>query len=1111
MAVQYDKEKGFTTWLDLLKKEIANVSSEINTLFDNVVSKMTDTQWKQIWKDENGWDNFITKNKIADENFKEFTSTVGNAKFTLEDYQQWLIQNGKATSTFTSFTKKAGSVLKSFGATLASIGINWAISEIISIAIKGFDNLIHAVDNAKEALDDSVSSFDSVTNEVKSLEDEIKSCGERIAELQKLSDNGTISISDQQELELLKQTNDELERKLALKQAEQILAQKEVLDDNEKLLNTKVRSSYSKSDVNVGRGIGGVANSILPEEELSLAIDEYEKLLQRLSSEELSEGTRKTLQTQMEYASSRIKEMYDIISPSIDAYDKLIEAGYNLNSEEKANYDLLKQREDEYLLFNYTVNKTKEAFQGLNNEQKQNVLLNRLVAQGLSDMQAQSILGNISEEDNNNLWDKDFSFVPPDIKDYSSAEEYGKAYAEAWINGVSEPIESAEPLIFDFSTYEDQIDDIQSSITTLRSALDLFNAGTLDESTIIDLMQQFPELVPYIDLTADGFGNLSEGLSALIAQQPGNLISELEKLKSSLTTDEECEQVDLLIDQLQRLSSYGDSGIEAYATTIGSTWTDTANVVDGVITQFENLAKVQETVADGMTISANAAAELARMYPEILDQAQVTAAGQITLNEEVVNSILDGDKAIVDAQIKKLEADKAELTAKRDYAEAQLNIAKQVGEGEGSITREVAQYRLDIANQLLQSLIEAGMEEDRAYAAVAESMAGNMDEYNRIVAEVARDTASNMDAAAVSMAESININSINAQTSFENLRKKVGDLAEAIRNAAEGRQGGNDGIYGGGGSTSKGGITTSTHSGSFNTTSAEYTVQIADFDEFQSQLELDIKGYTDAISNIDSQIEILRNLQLTFDNNGGIGGHGYADQIKQLEKDRDKINNALKDDTSSAKSEFSETIDFFERRIEALSDVLSLLDAEIENLNGSFAKNNLVDAELGVTEEKFNNYTDALAMYTQKANEALSKLPSDIARQVKDGAVALTDFIGDGNKDVIEAIKEYESWADKVADCQQNLAGLKKEIRQLEFEKFNNIMDDFNDQVSLRTDSKDLISKQIDLLKEAGELIGDSFYVAQIDQSKKQLELLEKEKAQLMNQMTDAIGSGRVD
>lgn len=236
---------------------------------------------------------------------------------------------------------------------------------------------------------------------------------------------------------------------------------------------------------------------------------------------------------------------------------------------------------------------------------------------------------------------------------------------------------------YGFEDYVKQVDNVKSSISSLRSALDSLNQGTMEESDVLELARQFPELLPYIDMAADGFGNLSEGLSRLIQQQPEMLINNLQAFKETLNTDAERAQIDMLIDSLQRLSSYGDSGIEAYATTVGDTWNDTANVIEGVTTQFENLAKVQEAVADGLTMSADAAAELAKMYPEILNHAQVTADGQITLNEEVVNSILDGDKSIIDAQIAKLEADKAVLVGKKQYAEAQLEIVRQVGEGEG--------------------------------------------------------------------------------------------------------------------------------------------------------------------------------------------------------------------------------------------------------------------------------------------------------------------------------------------------------------------------------------------------------------------------------------------
>ena len=263
---------------------------------------------------------------------------------------------------------------------------------------------------------------------------------------------------------------------------------------------------------------------------------------------------------------------------------------------------------------------------------------------------------------------------------------------------------------FDISTYKDKIDEAQSSISTLRSALESLNKGELTKISVIDLMQEFPSLAPYVDLTAEGFGNLSEGLSTLISQEPEKLIQEFNTLKEALSTDEERRQVDLLIDSLQRLSSYGDTGIEAYAGTIGNTWNDTADVIEGVTTQFENLTKVQETVAHGLTMTATQAAELAKMYPEILTKAQVTANGQITLNRDVVDSILQGDKSIINGQITKLEADKAELTAKKEYAEAQLNIIKQVGEGEGKITQETAQYVIDTANKKLKTLIEAGNE-----------------------------------------------------------------------------------------------------------------------------------------------------------------------------------------------------------------------------------------------------------------------------------------------------------------------------------------------------------------------------------------------------------------
>lgn len=214
--------------------------------------------------------------------------------------------------------------------------------------------------------------------------------------------------------------------------------------------------------------------------------------------------------------------------------------------------------------------------------------------------------------------------------------------------------------------------------------------------------------------------------------------------------------------------------------------------------------------------------------------------------------------------------------------------------------------------------------------------------------------------------------------------------------------------------------------------------------------------------------------------------------------------------TASTIDEYEELFDFFERRIDVLNDAISLLDANLENVNGSFAKNKLLSAQSSIYREELNNYTDALAMYQQKANEALSSIPDDIAEKIKNGAVELTTFIGESSEEVVDAIEDYENWSDKVADCNQQLANLNKTLRDLELEKFNNIIQDFTDQFDLRNNSIDLIDKQVALFEEAGQLIGESFYTAQKEQAEKQLTLLNEERSKLAEQLSSALSTGLI-
>ena len=169
------------------------------------------------------------------------------------------------------------------------------------------------------------------------------------------------------------------------------------------------------------------------------------------------------------------------------------------------------------------------------------------------------------------------------------------------------------------------------------------------------------------------------------------------------------------------------------------------------------------------------------------------------------------------------------------------------------------------------------------------------------------------------------------------------------------------------------------------------------------------------------------------------GGSSTNKAIEQARKDVEK---EAKKAAKETEKQFEKEIDFFERRTQVLSDAFANLEKGMENVFGADARNALVTAQIGVTDEEINNYTDALAMYRQKANEALSGVSSDLRGKIKDSAVQFTDFVGDGNEDVVKAMEAYEGWTDKVADCTQKLEELKTRIRQLELQKFNNIVEE---------------------------------------------------------------------
>ena len=410
-----------------------------------------------IPKSDEAWDKVINKLKISDESLKSFLKTKEAAYQTkdLATFTQYLKDNNR-TLDLATIKMKALAVAKNLA---LNIGIGLAVTALTA----GIDYLIHREEKLQQALDDSASKFNAAVEEIKSLKNEVTETSKRISELQELADNGTISIAEQAELDTLKETNKELERKILLKQQDKADEAKNTLKKAKKTVEGNVVSKYRTMTAPDG---SSQAAYVTPDEELGFAIDAFNRGIKP------------------EKAESQIKKMYEKISPALDAYSDLINAGVTLEGEDKTRYEQLKNAQDLYVEYIYNINKTKEAFKALNAEQQRNILFNTLIEKGLSDENAKAILKAIPDNDLEKYWDKDFSFTPPQMKDNETAKEYGERYAKAWIDGIKKVVEDTkkEPASLDVLKKGGE------NIGKLASSYDeIFDKGHISLSTISEI------------------------------------------------------------------------------------------------------------------------------------------------------------------------------------------------------------------------------------------------------------------------------------------------------------------------------------------------------------------------------------------------------------------------------------------------------------------------------------------------------------------------------------------------------------------------------------------------------------------------------------------------
>ncbi len=542
-----------------------------------------------------------------------------------------------------------------------------------------------------------------------------------------------------------------------------------------------------------------------------------------------------------------------------------------------------------------------------------------------------------------------------------------------------------------------------------------------------------------------------------------------------------------------------------------------ATTIDSVATSFASLANLQNTVADGFTLSLEKILEYAKAYPQILDSATVTADGELALNEAVVNSFIEGKKAElnaqIDSQIAQLEADKAVLMAKKEFAQSQLELAQAVGTGEGQISKEVAEYRINAGNAMAEALIAMKMDEANAYRLTAAAMAGNEQEFARIAAECFENVDSNSVKAAYDMANAFFTNSQNATLSIASIAEQAHQTAAAVAGMANGVvAGSSNSVFYGSGGVYTGSYGFSGVNGNFQGVDLDYQSKTASLDDYISQLQLDISDYTDAIAQIDGQIATLQALKGTpldkfqnlvsnaadivgGKNNGSgssSGGSNKADEAQKLVDEYvaaiDQYYEALKrleeaqERRKSLEKKLEHTDDFSEK-IYIAGDLVGAYEAEKE------AENNLMAAKQATIAANVSalrnlgfdvDYDSSTNKLFIKNLEHLNELTAsaigeyetlqDATNALRKDTEELIDTTEQLNSDNIAATETIEDLGYQILETKNDIVSYIEEIYKKQTEAYREIIDTRKELIQSAKDEYDYESDVADKVKEIADL-----------------------------------------
>lgn len=209
--------------------------------------------------------------------------------------------------------------------------------------------------------------------------------------------------------------------------------------------------------------------------------------------------------------------------------------------------------------------------------------------------------------------------------------------------------------------------------------------------------------------------------------------------------------------------------------------------------------------------------------------------------------------------------------------------------------------------------------------------------------------------------------------------------------------------------------------------------------------------------------------------------------------------------TDDAK-EFEEALDWIEIKIDRLERKIKSLDRIAGSAFETYATRSKALAEqMGEVSNEITVQQQAYERYLQQANSI--SLSDDYKTQVQNGTIDISTIT---DEDLKKNIDDYKQWYEKALDCKDAVEELTESVKELYQQAFDNIVEEFDNYISLIEHNKNIIDGYIEQDENAGYLVSTKYYDSLIALENQTLNQLTEERNRLIASLNEAVSSGNV-